>query len=513
MEQELQQILQALLQCIQEHPKGDENKEWFIKLIQDSLNDTKNQEIDEDLIYNATVVENILTNLLAIDIRTIVKIRMVHKTINVLWEENKWDMNLLNSYILNSKPIPQEGSYNNQETINTSHNTPINSEEYSTTIEELPSIEIEMTEENHEVLPIISNSVELQSTSQISTNAEIDNNTISIDIIGKDITDTAQYEFRNRKFELLNPYHVTKNKNYLLGVLAINAPGDSSKERKNFVANSLKLPVNSDLVWYVFWKGNNWIAAGFDFKEDLIFCKNKLNAKENDLVKFIQLSPEDNNDEKESNTKEKIDLPQLPSKENNTQNNYAEASSSKQHIKPIKDTNEKKEQSSQISYKLNNPYNISEKSTIYQGGFLAAKIPGENRKEQLDFISRLLDIPNNNNLITPIFHEGNSWIAMSFSNQEELDNCIITINNQNKKAVKMIALNNNNKKNKIRLQEEKNNKPRNNPIQHQEEAYILTDIPLKLSNNKIKEALKPFRKISNFQVKQKGKWKSASFMI
>src|SRR5438552_6668000 len=108
MEQELQDILQALLQCVENHLKGDENKEWFVKLIQDSLNGTTNQETDIDLIYNATVIENILVNLLTIDIRIIVKVRMVHKIINTLWEENKWDTNLLNSYILNNKPTIQE---------------------------------------------------------------------------------------------------------------------------------------------------------------------------------------------------------------------------------------------------------------------------------------------------------------------------------------------------------------------------------------------------------------------
>src|SRR5438552_2751712 len=51
MEQELQEILQALLQCIENHPKEDENKKWFAKLIQDSLNGITNQETDIDLIY------------------------------------------------------------------------------------------------------------------------------------------------------------------------------------------------------------------------------------------------------------------------------------------------------------------------------------------------------------------------------------------------------------------------------------------------------------------------------
>ena len=98
------EILNALLLCIEKYPEGSENKEWFIKLIQDSLNGNTNSEIDADLIYNATVIENLLANLLAVDIKVIVKIRIVYKIINTLWEENKWDSNLLNSYILKKSP-------------------------------------------------------------------------------------------------------------------------------------------------------------------------------------------------------------------------------------------------------------------------------------------------------------------------------------------------------------------------------------------------------------------------
>ena len=80
-----QEILEALLVCIKKHPKGNENKEWFIKLIQDSLNGNTNSETNKDLIYNATVVENILANLLAVDIKTIVKIKLIYKIINAVW--------------------------------------------------------------------------------------------------------------------------------------------------------------------------------------------------------------------------------------------------------------------------------------------------------------------------------------------------------------------------------------------------------------------------------------------
>jgi hypothetical protein len=114
------EILQALLYCIEKHPKGDENKEWFTKLIQNSLNGNADLEIDADLIYNATVIESILASILSVDIKTIVKVRLVHKIICTLWEENNWDTNTLTSYILENKPtvinpqpIPSDNNNNN----------------------------------------------------------------------------------------------------------------------------------------------------------------------------------------------------------------------------------------------------------------------------------------------------------------------------------------------------------------------------------------------------------------
>ena len=84
-----QGILQMLLTCMEKHPDEDVNKGWFIKLIQNSLEGKTDLEIDADLIYNATVIESILANILSIDIKTIVKIRLVHKVICTLWERKQ----------------------------------------------------------------------------------------------------------------------------------------------------------------------------------------------------------------------------------------------------------------------------------------------------------------------------------------------------------------------------------------------------------------------------------------
>ena len=68
-------------------------------------------------------------------------------------------------------------------------------------------------------------------------------------------------------------------------------------------------------------------------------------------------------------------------------------------------------------------------------------------------------------------------------------------------------------KNTNKRSQEKKRTTEEKLIQYQEQAYVLTDISLNLNNNKIKEVLKPFGKVSDLQIKQKSKWKSASFTI
>src|SRR5438477_279445 len=82
-------IIQAFLQCIENYPKDSENKKWFTKLFQNSLGGQNNIEIDIDLIYNAIFMENFLAILLAIDVKIIVKVRMIHKVIITKKKTNK----------------------------------------------------------------------------------------------------------------------------------------------------------------------------------------------------------------------------------------------------------------------------------------------------------------------------------------------------------------------------------------------------------------------------------------
>ena len=127
------------------------------------------------------------------------------------------------------------------------------------------------------------------------------------DLVGEDISKVKYFKIRNRKFDFTNPFHITKGNKFKLEALAVNIPGDNKKEQTAFVANMLKLSSNSDLIKFEFWNGNYWITAGFEYEEDLIFCKDKI--KEKDLINVIQLTTTEYNNKiqsglKSNNTKE-----------------------------------------------------------------------------------------------------------------------------------------------------------------------------------------------------------------
>ena len=487
MEHEILQILQALLECIGKYPDGNENKEWFTKLIQYSLNGQTCPDTDSDLFYNATMIEHILSTILAIDIKTIVKIRMVHKVILTMWEENNGDMSWLSRYILDEKPkIP-----NSQPITETNHSlTEINqtppcsllqhpTQTYYNQFEEPPSetnIEEITMKENNENNDTIETSTNTPPTlDQIEQIPQI--------TIGEDIASITHYGMRNRKSNPINPFFITKSKNFRLGILAVNAPGNNKSEQLNYIANILKIPKKNDLITFEFREGNNWITIGFDFEEDLIFCQDKLNTKEKEIIKFIRLSTNkgkkniaqlDNNKGKNTTSKHKITInPHEP----NSENTHGDT---------------------------NNPFQITEKPTTFQGGFLTAKIPGENRKDQLDYISNALKISLDNNLISHTFHQGNSWITAYFNNSTDLKNCTDNINKNHGGKINMVILNKHNgnltykenfKKKEFELTKHLN------PTQD----FLIKDIPLDFSTNRVKGALKHFGNISNIKTINKSK--------
>ena len=84
------------------------------------------------------------------------------------------------------------------------------------------------------------------------------------------------------------------------------------------------------MIQLTFWNGNNWFIIRFDHEEDLISCRDKINEKEKDLIKFIQLSPKIKDKEKEENNISQ----QLLNKTHN--NNKEKPSSSTAHTKTTK---------------------------------------------------------------------------------------------------------------------------------------------------------------------------------
>src|SRR5436305_9790362 len=260
----------------------------------------------------------------------------------------------------------------------------------------------------------------------------------------------------------------------------------------------LKLPSNknSNLVQFEFWNGNSWITTGFDHKEDLIFCKERLNSEKQDLIKFIQLWPKDNGKEEEEKVEKviKTDL-----HKSQPEPSVVGKLSTKDQDQNIKSS------IIQLSIKLiqkeiiNNPFEICQKTTKFRGGFLAANIPGENRNEQLDYMAAVLQISSTNSLISPIFHQSNSWIIAYFPSQEKLNKCINKVKSQNTHEINIIALSNNNSKGqknkgKVIYKEE-------TPIKFYDltKSYRIMDIPGDFSNDRIKGALKPFGKVIEFE--------------
>lgn len=468
------EIIQALLQCIEKYPDGKENKDWFTRLFQDSLNKENSSTTDTGLIYNATVIEHLLATLLAIDIKTVVKIRMVHKIVITLWEENNWDLNELNKYMLDEKPITtidmQPQSSTQPEEAYLKEFIPI---------EETNSEEIEMGEPSDQTYEIIDNKI----TKSQSSNNELNTTIFNNEVIGNSITTIHRYETRNRTYNPKNPYYITKNQNIRLGALSVSVPGDNQKEQLAFLSNIFKLPLNSDLIQQEFWNGNSWITAGFDYEEDLELCLNKINKKEKDIIDLIRLTTKDR-----KQTPHKIATDQDVT--NKTVNN------NKTSIKPmpteaqyIRIKTKKREEE--------NPCKITNNKTNYKGGFSTKDIPGKNRKEKIDYIMEILELDYNNNYLYPSFHKNKSWIIVYFNNSNDLDTCINVINRKYGDTIQMTKLNKEQNERKTTYTTENlldTTKQTSNT-----QTYTIKDIPKEYSNERIKGAFKPYGKICNLK--------------
>src|SRR3981081_3063150 len=98
----MEEILQFLITAVNNYTEQDLS--WFKTLVDDSLAGRQNAESDSDMYYNTTIIDNITANLTATDVKTIVKIRLIFKTIQELWIHYNGNINLLGEYILTEKP-------------------------------------------------------------------------------------------------------------------------------------------------------------------------------------------------------------------------------------------------------------------------------------------------------------------------------------------------------------------------------------------------------------------------
>src|SRR5438477_11203821 len=176
--------------------------------------------------------------------------------------------------------------------------------------------------------------------------------------------------------------------------------------------------------------------AEFKYEEDLIFCKYKI--KEKDLINIIQLTITEHNNKIQSGLKfNNIKETTLPRVNKRSTPHIVDLPKNKLAIKDPANMPKTIK-----SGKKRNQYNITDNQTVNKGGFLTANISGDDRKSQIDYITVILDLAPDNDFISHSFHNGNSWLIVHFESPENLDKCIIDINNKHKDAVKIIAISN-----------------------------------------------------------------------
>jgi hypothetical protein len=79
-----------------------------------------------------------------------------------------------------------------------------------------------------------------------------------------------------------------------------------------------------------------------------------------------------------------------------------------------------------------NPYFLDNKGS-YKAGVLIPSIPGEGRIEQINYIAKLLKLPQNSELLHFDFLNGNGWITFRFQEIEDMQTCISKTMIKNKK--------------------------------------------------------------------------------
>ena len=87
---------------------------------------------------------------------------------------------------------------------------------------------MEITENNSQNSINKTRPIDIQQINHNNTNQSI----LTNKVLGENIQKIDQYVTRNRKNDPANPYFISKNPKYKLGILKVSVPGESKKEQQ-----------------------------------------------------------------------------------------------------------------------------------------------------------------------------------------------------------------------------------------------------------------------------------------
>lgn len=216
-------------------PHNTEEQLWFQSATQLNTNAMDPETFKKIITNNTDIIDFTTAQLLNIDPETVAKIHMIKNYIIQLWQYNN---------------IDNQQTHNNTRSDLNSHND--QSSTYTT---------------DH-----------TQSESSSS-------------YCFKNILQEEHYETRNRKYNNLNPYHVTPQGEYIAGALIANTPGEQRSDQVAYIAYILSLPKDKhNLIHTAHINGNGWIIFHFQYEWDLDNCIEKINNKQDEDFKILKLN-------------------------------------------------------------------------------------------------------------------------------------------------------------------------------------------------------------------------------
>ena len=286
-------IIEHLSTLKDEHHTDD--KEWFVKLVQNCYHRKESEEIDLGISYNTTMLDTIIAKMMNIDPRLIIKADIIKTYIKDLWTKNEMNVNILEEHIIKD---PQYRSAISILLRPSDIQVQLNSEPATQTIQSQAYIEqgIEQSNEVQNQQQLLQYS-ELNSISELTLTTQVelvetplqeidmleatteDKEEVT-DVTSHDIKEIPTYQIRNRTMQPDNPFYITEDGAFEAGVLMANTSGANKEEQINYLLHTLGLPKeNRKLIGSEFIKGNYWFTFYFKHQLDMCNCAKKINEK------------------------------------------------------------------------------------------------------------------------------------------------------------------------------------------------------------------------------------------